>query len=427
MSRVHQDQYLTKVFRVDREFVGGEAEFGVVGTCAYAHQEDEEISIMDDALSFRRVPISVVIEKDQTIPKPRELRKFEHVGKPARFQLLGRLGMVDAESSAPVDVKTDSGLVEGSHIQLWAVLLEHTFPQLNFSTWSPESLYTYFEYCQEKDGVSRMLFEGALRKAVSRYDKVLFPIQCPEGAGTHSCGHWTLLVIEARDQGVLLSEPRIRYYETLHDVNDVCQERALQVLRGALPDLSEAALVTALMRHQIFRQAGTECGYWVMHYMELEVRRLAGEGGAPVTTPKTRRKAMLQRAQGAARQLEKARQLWLQDAAMEEAKVQAAQQVLRAKADRRAADQKEAEELRRRAEEAALVSSWCSTLPDAIPEDPKEVRRRLRQEETQAMREEVQAALKQIFEAEARADGQKRHSSGAAQAQAQAAAEAESA
>ncbi|CAK0878069.1 unnamed protein product, partial [Prorocentrum cordatum] len=82
------------------------------------------------------------------------------------------------------------------------------------------------------------------------------------------------------ENGVRLEEPRIRYYETLDTVNE-----------AIFPDLSGKSLVSALTRHQVFRQAGTDCGYWVMHYLELEVRGLSGEGGAPIATPRIRKKA----------------------------------------------------------------------------------------------------------------------------------------
>eukprot|EP00959_Pyramimonas_sp_CCMP1952_P418507 8767627-Pyramimonas_sp.AAC.1 len=64
---------------------------------------------------------------------------FEHTSKKTKFQMLGRLGMCDPETAPPVDFKRDSALVEGQTIQLWAVFLEHTFPQASFFSWSPDS------------------------------------------------------------------------------------------------------------------------------------------------------------------------------------------------------------------------------------------------------------------------------------------------
>ncbi|CAK0864326.1 unnamed protein product, partial [Prorocentrum cordatum] len=401
------DQYLKKVFRVDREYAGGEALFGKVGHCMYAHKEDQEISILDDQMNNRRVPISAVIEVNETLPTPKALLTFEHVSKNMKYQMLGRLGMVSADSAPPVEVKKDAALLEGGTIQLWSVLLEHTFPQANFFTWSPDSMCVYFSALRDQDEVCQKAMEEAMRRVLNRYDKVFFPLQCPEGAGKHKVGHWTLLVVETRNEGISLAEPRIRYYETMNEINEVCLDRADQILKAVVPDLSQQMLVTALTRHQIFRQSGTDCGYWVMHYIEVEVRRLAGEGGAPVTTPKDRKKAVINKCVSAAKQLEKARLAWLQEALFEEAKVKAAQQHLQAKADRKQTEQREAEELRRRAKEAALVSNWCKTLPDAIPEDPKEVRRRLQQEATQVLKDQVKATVKKILEAEAEAAEEK--------------------
>eukprot|EP00959_Pyramimonas_sp_CCMP1952_P303978 6361669-Pyramimonas_sp.AAC.1 len=93
-----------------------------------------------------------------------------------------------------------------------------------------------------------------------------------------------------------------------------------------------------------------------MHYIELEVRRLAGEGGGPVTTPKVRKQAVVTKCASAAKQLEKARVSWLEEARLEDAKRKAAQALLQAKTTQAQNAQGEAEELRRRAEEAARVS-----------------------------------------------------------------------
>ena len=82
------------------------------------------------------------------------------------------------------------------------------------------------------------------------------------------------------------------------------------------------------------------------------------------------------------KQLEKQRTIWLQEAALEELKVRATQKGLLANADTAQAEQREAAELRKRVEEAALASILCKTLLDVIPDDPKEVRRRLQLEKS---------------------------------------------
>ena len=392
-----EDQYLKKEFRVEREYVSGESVFGKVGTCVYAHQEEQEISLMDSTMSILRVPVSACSEMTKSIPKPRPMMTFEHVGKKVRLQMLGRLGMVSPESAPPVEFKKNEGLVEGQTIQIWAVLLEQTFPEVSFFSWSPDSMYVYFQMLQQQDTEGSQLLAEAFRRSVSRYDKVFFPVQCPEGAETHESGHWTLLVVESVEEGMRLEEPRIRYYETMNDVNEVCLQRAQVILQEVCPTLSPKALVNGLSRHQVFRQKGTDCGYWVMHYIELEVRKLSGEGSGPVTTPTDRKQTMVSRVKAAVKQLEKARQGWLEEASVEEMKRKTAQAILQAKTTKAKSDLKEAEDLRRRAEEAALVSIWCKTLPDAIPEDPQEVRRMLSLERKAQLRQEVQAAVREIL------------------------------
>ena len=245
---------------MDREFVSGEGLFGKVGTCTNAHYEDQEISIMDSALSILRVPITAVSEMTKSIPKPRPLMTFEHITRPTKLQMLGRLGMTSAQSAPPVELNTNKALVEGITIQMWSVLLEHTFSQASFYTWSPDSMYVYFQRLKDQDEEGRGLLADAFRRSISRYEKVFFPLQCPEGTASHESGHWTLLVVQAMEDGVRLEEPRVRYYETMNDANEVCQERGLLILQVLFPTLGTSALATALTRCQVFRQVGTDCG-----------------------------------------------------------------------------------------------------------------------------------------------------------------------
>eukprot|EP00959_Pyramimonas_sp_CCMP1952_P385563 8080242-Pyramimonas_sp.AAC.1 len=63
---------------------------------------------------------------------------------------------------------------------------------------------------------------------------------------------------------------------------------------------------------------------------------------------------MIGKCVSAVKQLEKTRVSWVSDAKLEEAKRAAAQALLQAKTTKAQTDEKEAEELRNRAEEAAL-------------------------------------------------------------------------
>ena len=87
----------------------------------------------------------------------------------------------------------------------------------------------FFDRVQSGGEVGQGLLADAFKGSISRCHNVCFPIQCPEGAETHAAGHWALLVAEASEQGVSLDEPRVRYCEILNDVNEVSQDRALQI------------------------------------------------------------------------------------------------------------------------------------------------------------------------------------------------------
>ena len=138
--RIHEDQYLNKQFRVEREFSGGEELFGLVGTCCYAHPDSQEISLMDQATSIKKVKVAHVIELTAKVRPALPLKTFQSVSKQDKQKLLGRLGMHDPESAAPVSVCAKNGCVDSTMIQMWSVLLEHTFPEESWYFWPPESM-----------------------------------------------------------------------------------------------------------------------------------------------------------------------------------------------------------------------------------------------------------------------------------------------
>eukprot|EP00959_Pyramimonas_sp_CCMP1952_P130736 2733862-Pyramimonas_sp.AAC.1 len=127
-------------------------------------------------LSILRLPISACSELNQSIQKPKQMMTFEHCGKKAKLQMLGRLGFSSPESAPPIEITKNSALVEGQTIQLWSVLLEHTYPQASFFSWSPDSMYVFFSRLDSADDEGIQLQTDAFKRSISRYDKVLFPI-----------------------------------------------------------------------------------------------------------------------------------------------------------------------------------------------------------------------------------------------------------
>ena len=404
--RIHEDQHKDKDFRVERAFSGNEELFGLVGTCVYADLDSQELSLMDQTASIKKVKLAHVIELTKKERPMRALKTFQNVSKQEKQKCLGRLGMHDPETAPPVEVSAKGGLVDSSMIQMYSVLLEHTFGEESWFFWPPDAIEGYFEHVKDQAQERQEKFEEGIRKALVRFEKVFFPIHCPQSTD-HKDGHWTLLVVQAKEAGETLQEPKVRYYDSLDLPNEVCLSRADQLLSAALPQKD------ALWRHKSFdwrqahRQSGTECGFWLMHFLELEVRQLAGEGST-IRTPKVRKDDMKRRTENAGKMLEKYRIQWQQDARREEEKFVATQKMLQAKTTQLQLDLLEATQLRARAENAARVSFWMKSLPDVVPEDPREFQRRLKAEENQAINDEVQKALRKIFEDQAQAASQKR-------------------
>ena len=70
--------------------------------------------------------------------------------------------------------------------------------------------------------------------------------------------------------------PAVRYYETMDKANEVCISRAEQLLEAL--GLSPELVKSVPERSNKFRQVGEDCGWWVLHYTEAEVRNKALEG-----------------------------------------------------------------------------------------------------------------------------------------------------
>ena len=147
------------------------------------------------------------------------------------------------------------------HLSLWIAVLRKSFPALSCTTISPHILYVFLHETNTSEAYQAM--RTGISATLRSTDKLLLPIHC-EAEGSHPEGHWTLLVLE--------SSGKVRYYETMNEENDVCLRRARELVQalGLSPDL--------VKRENKFRQQGSDCGWWVMHYCEFEVRKSAMEG-----------------------------------------------------------------------------------------------------------------------------------------------------
>ena len=143
---------------------------------------------------------------------------------------------------------------------------------------------------------------------------------CPQCA-VHPDGHWTLLSLERKE-----AEVSVRYFDTLDSVNKVCVSRANQLLDCF-------GIEARAERTNIFRQVGDDCGWWVLHYAEVEARNAEGEGlGACLAIGNALRKPQIRAClQQATVQLEAARVKWLQEEQREKEQAEAVRKLVEKK------------------------------------------------------------------------------------------------
>ena len=114
-----------------------------------------------------------------------------------------------------------------------------------------------------------------LRFFFERAQVMLIPVFSDGG-----CRHWTLLAL--RKKGV---EVEVRYYDSLPALHPGCL-RCAGVLVKCL------GLEATLSRRNVSRQTGIECGLFVCHYLENEMRDFCGQGEATQPWPNDRLKTM---------------------------------------------------------------------------------------------------------------------------------------
>ena len=102
--------------------------------------------------------------------------------------------------------------------------------------------------------------------------------------------HWRRIEDEDRGLDPLryvepIAQPQpwqhVRYYDTLQEPSQKCAAMAVGILDALQTEGVKHHLRPDLLmeeRHNSRRQIGVSCGFWVLHYIEEEVRRFRGEG-----------------------------------------------------------------------------------------------------------------------------------------------------
>ena len=109
--------------------------------------------------------------------------------------------------------------------------------------------------------------------------------------------HWTLLVV--------LKGSEVRYYDSLNVIHEGCSRNA-----KVLVELLGLEGNDGLRRCNVSRQAGVDCGWFVMHWIEDHVRAYVGQGPATQQWPDQRMKELKTYTKSWTAALEVARDRW---------------------------------------------------------------------------------------------------------------------
>ena len=251
---------MLKSVRVVKEVDEHATNYGITGTCTGVDEILHQVTITGDREAVT-APMDAVEVKTLRQCKNAEFMSFTRVSEAKKRCMVFEVAGWDPLASIPLSPVTLSKpkRLEDEHLRLWNVVLRATFPKANFLLFDPSVYLHRLFLAFDKETA---LQEG-IRQAFTKKDLLLFPLQCPESK-EHNLGHWTLLAIDPKGQ--------VRYYESMNEVNDICLHRASQIL--SILGLPQEKLV----RINNFRQKSDECTEVVMHYAEIEVRHLAGEG-----------------------------------------------------------------------------------------------------------------------------------------------------
>ena len=395
------DKYVGKTFRVDHEYADGGPHFGCRGICVAGRPGEEAQSTLDKLTLIDKsdsvvhtVPLKCCNEMTSNIKTPADLLTLGTAGHIGRIELLGRYGITDVPTSAPLEKMCMTTKLAGNHVQLWLVLLEFSFSSTDFTTYSPdfmESLYECIIEDSPRAAGDSQIVKG-LQKSADLYKLHLFPIHSPQSE-EHPDGHWTLLALDYSKKAT----PKVRYYDMEEKEHEICLRRAQRLL-------NVLKVKTEVLRTNVFREPGADCIFWLLHYAELEVRQHDGQGwGSCHSIQHSSRKRQIRRHLAPAQELlEKARVKWFQDEEREALKLQTVSKFLETKKGRHKELEQQMGSLKRRAAAAAeVVLRKGAGFPDpAIVGSQQQATKEAKQREEAWIQEGVAAIQRKIFEEE---------------------------
>jgi len=353
------EKWFRKNVRVEVEG-GKEAEhYGESGIVTNVDEKAEQLSIITDKVGIT-VKISQVALRTERECLTRPYFNFSRLSDQKLTLMLHQLGQYDPAASAPLESISISKPVrlEDQHLRLFSLVLSSTFPTCQFRFFDAQYFMRRAFGEHDEEEVKEELFQW-MRSAMSQKPKLFFPIHCDESE-EHPLGHWTLLVIESAGK-------HVRYYDTLNSINEICLSKATKIL-------SVLGLDQNVERTNMWRQKGDECCEAVMHYFELEVRHLAGEGWGTVRNlhPEHRLaiRNILKRFQ---ENLEKFRRKWCNETQIAELKEKSLKEMIQKQIPKDVIAQIELDKLRGLAEAVGQLSTQHKDLPGLILPAPKPV------------------------------------------------------
>ena len=264
------------MFRVEVELEGALGKyFGQVGMVTKFSAETQEATLVRASGSQIlgggfKIPFSA-LKPFQESSEGRGLKSMvcDDLTKEAIFL---QMGFHDPMSTPDFDTVTQKkpAYIEADQIVMYVALISWTFEDLSVYFYHPQYVLNLIDKVAGEDDEPKEYLprlREAFQKNLSRYKLHIFPIH----SGADSVGessHWTTLAIDYETQ-------EARYYETL-DTPKVYNLSAAQYLC----ELSEVSMPED--RQNKLRQEGVECGLCTCHYIEQEVRVLAGEGRGSV-------------------------------------------------------------------------------------------------------------------------------------------------
>lgn len=272
------------LFRVSHEDHVHKLKYGASGSVFKVIDEHHIEGKLEAGLAVITLP-TFLLEKTAGLRKAEPLKNLTRITMSEKRSLLMEIG-IDGRSEATVEaLKVKDKEAADQHVDLYAAIVRWSFGLLESSKvqyvelilsrlvleddlQSPQGPYIL----QPKDEVVAQKRLRILRKMLSLSEVMVMPVY---GQGPR---HFTLLVLRKREGGAV----EVSYYDSLHVLHGDC-------LRNAKALCELLAVSAEVLRINTARQTGVDCGFFVCHYLEENIRCFDGQGMATQGWPDLKR------------------------------------------------------------------------------------------------------------------------------------------